>query len=129
MAVLAGWQSRQDPDTSNTYKFAHSKVANSKRQPIVAIGSQFQTNSYDGNPAKLTPTMKEWVLKLLIVAGVLAAVIVPVAVCISIAGWPSGDEQVDEENPPCLDQSREARASQRRSLGIEYFLLSPMSVV
>ncbi len=73
--------------------------------------------------------MKEWVLKLLIVAGVLAAVIVPVAICIYIGGWPSGDEQVDEENPPCLDQSRESRASQSRSLGIEYFLLSPMSFV
>lgn len=68
-------------------------------------------------------------MKLLIVAGVLAAVIVPVAICICIAGWPSGDEQVDEENPPRLDQSRGARASQRRGLGIEYFLLSPMSVV
>jgi hypothetical protein len=73
--------------------------------------------------------MKEWVLKLFIVAGVLAAVIVPVAICICIAGWPSGDEQVDEENPPCLDQSREARASRRRSFGIEFFLLSPMSLV
>ena len=68
-------------------------------------------------------------MKLLIVAGVLAAVIVPVAICICIAGWPSGDEQVGEENPPCLDQSREARASQRRGLGIEYLLLSPMSVL
>jgi hypothetical protein len=73
--------------------------------------------------------MKELVLKVFIVAGVLAAIIVPVAVCICIAGWPSGDEQADEESPPCLDQPRKARASQRRGLGIEYFLLSPMSVV
>jgi len=70
--------------------------------------------------------MKEWVLKLLIVAGVLAAVIGPVAIFICIAGWPPGDEQVDEENPLCLDQSREARASQRRGLGVEYFLLLPI---
>jgi cbb3-type cytochrome oxidase subunit 3 len=31
--------------------------------------------------------------------------------------WPSGDEEVDEENPLSLDQSREARESQRRDSG------------
>jgi len=60
--------------------------------------------------------MKGWVLCLLIFAGVLAAII---TISICIACWPLGDEQVDEEKPPCLDRSQEARASQRRGLGIE----------
>jgi len=74
--------------------------------------------------------MKEWGLKLLIVAGVLATVIVlVVAIYICIAGWSLDGQQVDEENPPCLDQSQEARESQREDLGIEYFLLFAMLVV
>jgi hypothetical protein len=84
--------------------------------------------------------MKEWILALLILEGVSAAVMVPLAICICIGGWPSGDEQVDEENPPSLDQSRGARASHSRGLGIDFFLLillllspfsplSPISVV
>jgi hypothetical protein len=48
--------------------------------------------------------MKKWVLTLLIVAGVFAAVIVVVAVTyICVECWLSDDERVDEENPPCLD--------------------------
>jgi len=70
--------------------------------------------------------MKEWVLKLLVFAGVLAAVIIPIAICICIAGWPPGEEQVDEENPPYLDQSRETR-TQRRGLGVEHLFLFQMS--
>lgn len=74
--------------------------------------------------------MKDWVLALLIVAGVFAAVIVVVAVIyICIECWLSGDEQADEENPPCLDQSRGGRASQRRDSWVVFFLLlSPIFV-
>jgi 4-hydroxybenzoate polyprenyltransferase len=67
--------------------------------------------------------MKASVLTLLIVASVFAAVIVLAVINIY---WPSGDEQVDKENPPSLDQPREGRASQRRdsgSLGAVFFLL------
>jgi cbb3-type cytochrome oxidase subunit 3 len=90
----------------------------------------FTTNIYNGNPAKLTPTMKASVLTLLIVASVFAAVIVLVVIYIY---WPSGDEEVDEENPLSLDQSREARESQRRDSGdsgnlgaVFFLLLSPI---
>jgi cbb3-type cytochrome oxidase subunit 3 len=59
-----------------------------------------------------------------------AAVIVLVVIYIY---WPSGDEEVDEENPLSLDQSREARESQRRDSGdsgnlgaVFFLLLSPI---
>lgn len=71
--------------------------------------------------------MKEWVLKLLLGTGILAVVIVAVSIRIYIEGWLSDNEQVDEEkqveeeNPRCLDQSREARASQRRGSGFPWF--------
>jgi beta-lactam-binding protein with PASTA domain len=72
------------------------------------------------------PTMKASVLTLLIVASVFTAVIVLAVIYIC---WPSGDEKVDEENSPSLDQSREARESQSSDLGIEWFLLlSPLFV-
>lgn len=70
--------------------------------------------------------MEASVLTLLIVASVFAAVIVLAVIYIY---WPSGEEQVDEENPPSLNQSREARESQSSNLGIEWFLLlSPLFV-
>jgi hypothetical protein len=83
------------PVLATTYKFAHSKVANSKRQPIVFIRSQFQTNT-----TKLMPTMKNWVYMLLAIGVSLGIVMVLLAICFCIE-WccPSGDEQVDEENP------------------------------
>ena len=72
------------------------------------------------------PTMKASVLTLLIVASVFTAVIVLAVIYIY---WPSGDEQVDEENPPSLDLSRETRESQSSDLGIQWFLLlSPLFV-
>ena len=71
--------------------------------------------------------MKGWVLILLVVAGVLAAFIVPVAIVICYAGWPHSNEQVDEENPPHLYQSREDIVPGREGLGLAYLLiLSPL---
>ena len=72
--------------------------------------------------------MKEWVLNLLLllIASVVI-VIVLYATGICIWGCPPGDEQVDEENPPCLDQPREAGASRRDRFGVAYLLLlSPL---
>ena len=73
--------------------------------------------------------MNKWVLMFLIIAGILAVVIVPVAIFICVAGWPTGDEQFDEENPRSLDQSRRARESRRNDGGwVWFYLLSQISV-
>jgi hypothetical protein len=66
----------------------------------------------------------------LITAGILAVVIVPVAIFICVADWPPDDEQSDEENPRSLDQSRGDRESRRSDGGwVWFYLLSQISVM
>jgi beta-lactam-binding protein with PASTA domain len=57
---------------------------------------------------------------LLAIGVTLGVLIVLFAICVCIEFCcPSGDEQVDEENPRSLYQSREARESERRGFGFE----------
>ncbi|KUJ11648.1 uncharacterized protein LY89DRAFT_758431 [Mollisia scopiformis] len=111
-----------------TYSTSHTpKVTNSSRQSIVLIDSQFQSNIYNDYSTKQTPTMKKSVLKLRIAAVILAAVVVLITICICYADSPCGDEQIDEENPQSLNQSRESRRRKSGDSDIEFALLSPMS--
>ncbi len=111
------------PTAHTSSHITHNKVANGKNGPqIVIIGSHFQITTYNSHPTQLPPTMQEWVLNLLLAAGLLAAITL-LSILICIADAPSRHEQGDEENPTGLDQPREARASSAQGgSSLEYIL-------